>query len=134
MMVSSFKYENTQLVLASDMLFLPSSMESIASKLTTYINHCGYILIANPERERITGCRVTFVECIRKIGDEVEIYRMEDGGRSGDNNIQCCIKISVVSDNIDIDGSLMKTGLGVFIFLDVGVDKNSHLLSLLDVQ
>lgn len=38
------------------------------------------------------------------------------------------------SDNIDIDGSLMKTGLGVFIFLDVGVDKNSHLLSLLDVQ
>jgi hypothetical protein len=109
--------EHMLLVLASDILYEPSSMESLANKLYKLVhpNSGGYILIADPQRERTPGCRVTFMECIRKLGGEVEIYPLEESGRSGDSSIDSQSLFLDASD-IDINGSLAKTVLIVIQF------------------
>jgi hypothetical protein len=115
------KDEHTLLVLASDILYDPSSMESLVNKLYKLVhpNSGGYILIADPQRERTPGCRVTFMECVRKLGGEIEIYPLEDGGRSGDSIIESQSLFLDASD-IDIDGRLAKSVLIVIHFPGYG--------------
>ena len=76
--------------------------------------HGGYILIADPERERTPGCRVTLMECIRNLGGQVEIFPMEDcvGFSSGGN----IVLQSLYESDIDIDGRLARTVLIVVHF------------------
>ena len=116
--VGTHKDEATLLVLASDILYEPSSMESLANKLRKLVHptHGGYILIADPERERTPSCRVTFVECIRNLGGEVEIFPMEDGvgNSSGGNIVQQ--SLSMNENDVDIDGRLTRTVLIVAYF------------------
>ena len=93
-------------------------MESLANKLHKLVHptHGGYILIADPERERTSGCRVTFVECIRSLGGEVEIFPLEDGvGNSSCGNI-VLQSLSLNESDIDIDGRSTRTVLIVARF------------------
>ena len=116
--------ESTLLVLASDILYEPSSMESLANKLHKLVHptHGGYILIADPERERTPGCRVTFVECIRNLGGEVEIFPLEDSGVTiSSENLVASQTLLLDASDIDIDGRLARTVLIVVHFPSIGI-------------
>lgn len=112
------------LLLASDVLYEPSSMESLSSKLLSLVHpiHGGYALIADPRRERTPGCRDAFVECVRDAGGEVEIFDMPDleeerrkmGGVNDRGGI-ASLPVGGESD-LDIDGSLAQTVLIVVHF------------------
>ncbi len=111
-------YESSILVLASDILYEPSSMKSLAIKFQKLVHpkRGGFILIADPDRERTPGCRVTFVECIRNLGGGVEIYPMENCGSNGSDSIADRQSLYLDANDIDIDGSLAKTVLIVVHF------------------
>ena len=116
--------EATLIVLASDILYEPSSMESLANKLHKLVHptHGGYILIADPERERTPGCRVTFVECIRNLGGEVEIFPLEDSGVTiSSENLVASQTLLLDASDIDIDGRLARTVLIVVHFPSIGI-------------
>ena len=113
------------LLLASDVLYEPSSMESLSSKLLSLVHPIrgGYVLIADPRRERTPGCRDAFVECVRDAGGEVGIFDMPDleeerrnmGGSVNDGGGITSLPVGGESD-VDIDGSLAKTVLIVVHF------------------
>ena len=110
------------LLLASDVLYEPSSMESLSSKLLSLVHpiHGGYALIADPRRERTPGCRDAFVECVRDAGGEVEIFDMPDleeerRKMGGVNDGIASSSVGGESD-LDIDGSLAQTVLIVVHF------------------
>ena len=66
--------ENT-ILLASDILYEPSTMKSLASKLQQLVHpiNGGYCLIADPLKERTTGCRDEFVKSVKALGGEIDI-------------------------------------------------------------
>jgi hypothetical protein len=122
----------TMLLMASDVLYEPSSMESLSSKLLSLVHpiHGGYALIADPRRERTPGCRDAFVECMRNSGGEVEIFGMPDleeerrkmGGIDDRSGITS-LPVGGESD-VDIDESLAKTVL-IVVHFSRGKDESS---------
>ncbi len=109
------------LILASDVLYEPMSMESLSNKLLSLVHPTrgGYALIADPRRERTIGCRDAFVECVRSLGGEVEVFPLPDldeerrmmmSDNGNDHRVTPSLLVGGVSD-VDIDGSLAKTML-----------------------
>ena len=119
-------YENQNtILLASDILYEPSSMKSLAIKLQSLLNptNGGYALIADPEKERTPGCREAFVNSVQELGGSIGIYDMPSleqnnvgvgGGRGPLKNNQ---QVILLEGDVDIDGqSLAKTVLVVVSF------------------
>ncbi|KAL7495942.1 hypothetical protein ACHAWT_005977 [Skeletonema menzelii] len=113
--LGALDYENEQtLILASDILYEPSSMDSLATKLRNLLhpNDGGYILITDPEKERTTGCRSALVESVQEMGGEVVILPIPQPK----NNGIAMNKSVLVESDVDIDGNLAKTVLIVVHF------------------
>jgi len=107
-------YDNQNtILLASDILYEPSSMTSLATKLESLLHpiHGGYALIADPQKERTIGCRDSFVESVHDLGGEVDILPLSDLENDDDNN-----GVMLLEGDMDIDGSLAKTVLIVVRF------------------
>jgi len=103
-------------LLASDVLYEPSSVGALAKKLRGLLHPVrgGYALIADPRRERTPGCREAFVESVRCLGGEVATIHMpelEDAARLGARN-----GMTLLESDLDIDGSLCKSMLMVVHF------------------
>eukprot|EP00804_Cyclotella_cryptica_P001413 CCRYP_003663-RA/>CCRYP_003663-RA protein AED:0.27 eAED:0.27 QI:369/1/1/1/0/0/2/64/396 len=94
-------------ILASDILYEPSSMKTLAIKIQRLVSpeNGGYALITDPQQERTTGCRDSFVSSVKELGGDVAIVPLpapqSKMGVSG----------TVSSSDIDIDGSLANTVL-----------------------
>jgi predicted nicotinamide N-methyase len=97
------------LILASDILYEPSSMTSLATKLRNLLHpkDGGYVLITDPEKERTSGCRSALVESVKEMGGQVEILPMPQPK----NNGMTTNKSMLVESDVDIDGNLAKTVL-----------------------
>jgi len=112
-------YENSDtLLLASDILYEPSSTNSLAKKLRSLLHptNGGYALIADPIKERTCGCRESFVESVKGLGGEVRILPMPElGGNSSSRAMQNRGMMLLESD-VDIDGSLCRSMLIVVHF------------------
>ncbi|KAL3793908.1 hypothetical protein ACHAW5_007071, partial [Stephanodiscus triporus] len=111
-------YQGAMLLLASDVLYEPSSMESLSNKLLSLAHpiHGGYALIADPLRERTPGCRDSFVECAKNSGGLVEIVPMPDFEEErrkmgGDDDHRGLTPSLGCESDVDIDGNLAKTVL-----------------------
>ncbi len=111
-------YQGAMLLLASDILYEPLSMESLSNKLLSLAHpiHGGYALIADPRRERTPGCRNSFVECVKNSGGQVEIIPMpdfeEERRKMGDDkDYRGITSLLGGESDVDIDGSLAKTVL-----------------------
>ena len=122
----NLKYENENtLVIASDILYEPSSMDSLATKLQSLLpSNGGYALIADPEKERTSGCRKSFVKAVEVLGGEVAILPMlqpfngmDNGSGGGGMNMNLMMMQSgmkypmIIESDVDIDGNLAKTVL-----------------------
>jgi hypothetical protein len=99
------------ILLASDIIYEPSSMKCLASKLRSLLHptNGGYALIADPVKERTPGCRDAFVESIRELGGEVVILsmpRLEERNRG----------MKLLEGDVDINGELAETVLIVVHF------------------
>ena len=108
-------YDNNQsLILASDILYEPSSMNSLATKLRNLLHPTdgGYVLITDPEKERTSGCRSALVDSVKEMGGEVVILSIPQPK----NNGIATNKSVLVDSDVDIDGNLAKTVLIVVHF------------------
>jgi len=96
--------ENT-ILLASDILYEPSTMKSLASKLHQLVHpiNGGYCLIADPLKERTIGCRDEFVKSIKALGGEIDIINLPTLDKND--------KDVLVEGDIDIDGKMASTVL-----------------------
>ncbi|KAL7516434.1 hypothetical protein ACHAWX_001452 [Stephanocyclus meneghinianus] len=94
-------------ILASDILYEPSSMKTLAIKIQRLVNpeHGGYALITDPQQERTTGCRDAFVSSVKELGGDVAIVSLP----TPQNIVGMSPMVS--SNDIDIDGSLASTVL-----------------------
>jgi len=113
--LDALDYDNKQtLILASDILYEPSSMDSLATKLRNLLHPTdgGYVLIMDPEKERTSGCRSALVESVKEIGGQVAIVPMPQPK----NNGMAMNKSMLVESDVDIDGNLAKTVLIVVQF------------------
>ena len=114
--------ENDQtLILASDILYEPSSMESLATKLRNLLHpsHGGFVLITEPERERTPGCRSAFAQSLRDIGGRlttVPLTQLENNGVPTKQSV-------LVESDVDMDGCLAKTVLIVVHFDGTNIGK-----------
>ena len=111
--------ENT-IIIASDILYEPSTMRSLATKLYNLLHPTdgGYVLIADPVKERTPGCRDEFCKCIQELNGVVEIVNLPDelmDGSSSSSGGNMSSK-TVLEGDMDIDGSLAKTVLIVVRF------------------
>jgi len=114
--LDSLDYDNKQtLILASDILYEPSSMDSLATKLRKLLhpNDGGYVLITDPEKERTSGCRRALVKSVKEIGGQVAILPMP---QPTNNGIAMTNRAMMVESDVDIDGNLAKTVLIVVHF------------------
>ena len=116
--------QNTILI-ASDILYEPYSMSFLASKLQSLLhpNNGGYALIADPEKERTTGCRDSFVKSVKELGGAVVVLPLSQPMQGNMNPgimdvmMKSWIKSSmIVESDLDIDGSLAKTVLIIVHF------------------
>lgn len=117
----SESYDNTNtILLASDILYEPSSMPSLAAKLLSLLHptNGGYALIADPKKERTPGCREEFVKSVENLGGTVAIFPMPDlesgakeGSAAGEKR-----EMVLLEGDVDIDGSLAETVLIVVRF------------------
>lgn len=72
--LDALDYDNKQtLILASDILYEPSSMDLLTTKLRNLLHpqDGGYVLITDPEKERTSGCRTSFVQSVKVMGGQV---------------------------------------------------------------
>lgn len=103
------------IILASDILYEPSSMSTLANKLISLLNptNGGFALIADPRKERTAGCRDAFVTSVKQLGGTVAVVptktRLNDGTKNG-----CAV--GLLDGDIDIDGSVAETVLLVVHF------------------
>lgn len=113
-------HDNERVVLlASDVLYEPSSMPSLAVKLQSLLHPTegGYALIADPARERTPGCRKAFVTSVEKLGGEVGTFplpELEGAGTSRGGGA------ALLEGDVDIDGSLCRSVLIVVRFRGEG--------------
>jgi len=93
------------LILASDILYEPSSIDSLATKLRNLLHPSdgGYVFITDPEKERTPGCRNSLVESVKEMGGQVVILPLPQP-KAMDKSI-------LVESDVDIDGNLAKTVL-----------------------
>ena len=108
-------FQNDQtMILASDILYEPSSMDSLATKLRNLLHpkDGGYVLIADPEKERTSGCRSALVESVKEMGGQVVILPIQQPKIDG----MAMNKSMLVESDVDIDGNLAKTVLIVVHF------------------
>eukprot|EP00985_Skeletonema_marinoi_P006083 scaffold2641_cov133-Skeletonema_marinoi.AAC.8 len=113
--LDALAYDNKQtLILASDILYEPSSMDSLATKLRNLLHPTdgGYVLITDPEKERTSGCRSALVESVKEIGGQLVMLPMPQPK----NNGMAMNKSMLVESDVDIDGNLAKTVLIVVHF------------------
>ena len=96
--------ENT-ILLASDILYEPSTMKSLASKLQQLVHpiNGGYCLIADPLKERTSGCRDEFVKGIKALGGEIDIVPLPTLDKND--------KDVLLEGDVDIDGKMASTVL-----------------------
>ncbi|KAL9183314.1 hypothetical protein ACHAXT_005101 [Thalassiosira profunda] len=112
-------YDDTNTVLlASDILYEPDGMTSLASKLQSLLHplNGGYALIADPEKERTAGCREAFVAGVEGLGGEVTIIPLPGLDTNGANGAGGKGGTVLLEGDVDIDGSLAKTVLIVVRF------------------
>ena len=113
--LDSLDIQNKQtLILASDILYEPSSMDSLTTKLRNLLEpkEGGYVLITDPEKERTSGCRIKFVKSVQDMGGQVVILPLPQPNSSG----KALNKPILVESDVDIDGNLAKTVLIVVHF------------------
>lgn len=93
------------ILLASDILYEPSTMKSLASKLQQLVHpvNGGYCLIADPLKERTNGCRDEFVKSVKALGGEIDIINLPTLDKTD--------KDMLLDGDMDIDGSLASTVL-----------------------
>ena len=96
--------ENT-ILLASDILYEPSTMKSLANKLQQLVHpiNGGYCLIADPLKERTNGCRDEFVKSVKALGGEIDIVNLPTLDKTDKNML--------LEGDVDINGSLASTVL-----------------------
>jgi len=96
--------ENT-ILLASDILYEPSTMKSLASKLQQLVHpiNGGYCLIADPLKERTIGCRDEFVKSVKALGGEIDIINLPTLDKTD--------KDMLVEGDMDINGEMASTVL-----------------------
>lgn len=95
-------------ILASDILYEPASMKTLAIKIQSLMqpDNGGYALISDQKEERTVGCRDSFVSSIKELGGDVAIVPLQGPAKN----------IGIVEGDIDIDGSLASTLLIVVHF------------------
>jgi hypothetical protein len=111
--LDSLDYDNKQtLILGSDILYEPSSMDTLSVKLRSLLHpkDGGYVFITDPERERTAGCRSAFQKSVEELGGNVVVLPLPQPERNGMK------KSILVESDIDIDGTLAKTVLIVVHF------------------
>ena len=105
------------IVLASDILYEPTTMKSLATKLQSLVNpiNGGYVLIADPVKERTIGCRDSFVDSVKELNGDIDIVPLPelDGMRMSGSGVRGGM---LLEGDMDIDGSLAKTVLIVVHF------------------
>lgn len=114
--LDSLDYDNKQtLILASDILYEPSSMDTLSVKLRSLLHpkDGGYVFITDPERERTAGCRSAFQKSVEELGGNVVILPLPQPESK---------KSILVESDIDIDGTLAKTVLIVVHFDGDNID------------
>lgn len=107
--LDSLDYDNKQtLILGSDILYEPASMDTLSVKLRSLLHpkNGGYVFITDPERERTEGCRSAFQKSVEELGGNVVILPLPQPEK----------KSILVESDIDIDGTLAKTVLIVVHF------------------
>mmetsp|Transcript_8575 Transcript_8575/g.18647 ORF Transcript_8575/g.18647 Transcript_8575/m.18647 type:complete len:477 (+) Transcript_8575:60-1490(+) len=117
-------YDNSNtLLLASDILYEPSSTASLAQKLQSLLHptNGGYALIADPIKERTLGCRESFVESVKGLGGEVGILPMPELDSSSSSSSSSSRAMHnrgmlLLDSDVDIDGSLCRSMLIVVHF------------------
>jgi hypothetical protein len=95
-------------ILASDILYEPQSMKTLAIKIKSLLNpnSGGYALISDPEEERTEGCRDAFISSVKELGGEIAVIPLPvPRGRA-----------QMMESDIDINGSLASTVLIVVHF------------------
>ncbi|KAL7532366.1 hypothetical protein ACHAWF_004112 [Thalassiosira exigua] len=112
------KEKNDMVLLASDILYEPSSVESLATKLQRLLHpiHGGYAMIADPKQERTPGCRRAFIQSVEQVGGTIVMLPLSDSqdrpggmGRHQQPGI-------LLEEDLDIDGNLAETILLVVHF------------------
>ena len=117
--LDSLDYDNKQtLILGSDILYEPSSMDTLSVKLRSLLHpkDGGYVFITDPERERTAGCRSAFQKSVEELGGNVVILPLPQPESDGMK------KSILVESDIDIDGTLAKTVLIVVHFDGDNID------------
>jgi hypothetical protein len=95
-------------IIASDILYEPQSMKTLATKIKSLVNpnHGGYALISDPKEERTEGCRDEFVSSVKELGGDIAVMPLPTPQDS----------LSMMEGDIDINGSLASTVLIVVHF------------------
>ncbi|KAL7502717.1 hypothetical protein ACHAXN_000629 [Cyclotella atomus] len=104
---SGYRNQDTT-ILASDILYEPHSMKTLAIKIKNLLNPNigGFALISDPEEERTEGCRDNFVSSVKELGGDIAILPLPvPQGRA-----------QMMESDIDINGSLASTVLIVVHF------------------
>jgi hypothetical protein len=94
-------------ILASDILYEPSSMQTLATKIKSLVHpeNGGYSLITDPQQERTAGCRDSFVASVKELGGDVSIVPLP-----------ALKSFGMTTGDLDIDGTLASTVLIVVHF------------------
>ena len=104
---SEFNNKDTTII-ASDILYEPASMITLANKIKSLLHpqNGGYALISDPKEERTEGCRDAFVTSVKKLEGEIAIMPLP----APQSNAK------MVESDIDINGSMSSTVLIVIYF------------------
>lgn len=107
--LGSSEYNNQDTtILATDILYEPSSMETLATKIKSLLHqeHGGFAIISDPKEERTEGCRDAFVSTVKGLGGDIAIMPLP----APQSNV------GMTESDIDINGSLASTVLIVVHF------------------
>lgn len=111
---------SSTIILASDVLYEPSNMASLATKLRSLLHprHGGYVLLADPVKERTRGCRDAFLKAVEELGGEAETFSSEEFGPGGGGAPLAPAGSGgyLLEGDVDIDGNLAETVLIVVRF------------------
>ena len=72
-----------------DILYGPSAISSLATNLKTLPHpiHREYVLIADPQKKGIIGCRDFFVKSVHDLGGEVDVLHLSDLENENNNGL-----------------------------------------------
>lgn len=106
--LESSEYNNQDTaILATDILYEPSSMNSLAAKIKSLLHpkHGGFAVICDPKEERTEGCRDAFISSVKELGGEIAVIPLPPPQSVG-----------MMEGDIDIDGSIAITVLIIVHF------------------